>query len=130
MPKNSRTLNSNKSLLNTLRFDQMIIVEDKICTENQLVENSCSTKLHIYQEVIDEEKYQLNNYMALNNQPKEESKYEIPHKTKVKRYGRKNNKALSIVLLDKFNSLNDEQKQKVVNYTMDAVLEKNEERRY
>ena len=108
----------------------MIIVEDELCTENQHVENFNSTKLEVYQEVIDEEQNQLNSYMALNNLPKEESKFKIPHKTKIKRYSRRNNKALSIVLLDKFNSLSDEQKQKVVNYTMDAVLEKNEERRY
>ena len=68
--------------------------------------------------------------MELNNQPKEESKFEIPHKSKAKRKSRKNIKALSIVLLDKFNSLTNDQKQKVVNYTMDAVLEKNKERRY
>ena len=59
--KNSWTLNSNKSNLNTLRSDQMIIIEDEICTENQLVENSNSTKFVVYQEVIDEEKFQLNN---------------------------------------------------------------------
>ena len=39
----------------------MIIIEDEICTENQLVENSNSTKFVVYQEVIDEEKFQLNN---------------------------------------------------------------------
>ena len=108
----------------------MIKFEDELCTENQHVENFNSTKLEVYQEVIDEEQNQLNSYMALNIRPKEESKLEIPHKSKAKRKSRKNNKALSIVLLDKFNSLNDEQKQKVVNYTMDAVLETNEERRY
>ena len=105
-------------------------MKDEICTENQLVENSNSTKLEVYQEVIDKEQHQLDSELTFNIRPKEESKLEIPHKSKAKRKSRKNNKALSIVLLDKFNSLNDEQKQKVVNYTMDAVLEKNEERRY
>ena len=84
-PKNSWTLDSNKDPMNAPRFEQIIEIEDEICTENQLVENSNSTKLEVYQEVIDQKQHQLDSELTFNIQPKEESKLGIPHKSKAKK---------------------------------------------
>lgn len=117
----------SKSSFKAPKFEQKITIEEEISTEQQLFGEENFTRLEVFQEVIDEHTNQLNNELSIDGRTNEEVKV---RNNKKRRHTKKNTKAILMAYQDKFNQLTDSQKQQVVNYTMDAVLDRVEERKY